>query len=581
MTLFVHRCRRSLALGCTAALIAPAASAQTISGRVRAKGDSSGVAGAIVSLIDSTRHVVAAKLADEAGAFIFSVPAGQYALKAERVGYRSSTSAPFLVRQDETIEVPVTLVAEGISLRAVQVNADRRCVVRPQEGLVTAQLWEEARKALSATQLTQMAQAAARARRDPHRFALRLRKFSRELDPNTLAALHEEEFEVEGEAVTPFVTAAPERLAREGYGAGEGPWPTTYFAPDASILLSDLFLDSHCFRLQAEDDRRDRHVDLVGLGFEPTRLTSESSPDRVEVRGVLWLDRVTAELRFMEYGYVNRRLQTTATRAGGLLEFRPLPDGRWIVWRWYIRAPQIVERQTGASPMQSGGSYMQIIKVFEQGAEVLTVMPAGASRPSRARLRGAVIDSTRGLPMAGVRVFLSGTTYAAETQTDGTYEIDSIPAGKYLASIVAPRLDTLLIDPPSETLTLNAGEQRRVDFAVPGLRTLSTKLCATPMSDSLGILVGIVRDTGATKALGASVRAEWRQFAKQGSDRLSIQPIWNETQAGSGGRYALCGLAPESRLTIHARRGQNSVTSQQPQLRPGEVRRLDLTLKAP
>jgi hypothetical protein len=554
--------------------------AQTITGRVIAKNDSAGIAAAIVSLLDSSGHVVAARLAEDKGDFAFAAPAaGRYAVRAERIGYRSSTSAPFLVRQNDTIDVPIAIVGDGVSLRAVMVNADRRCLVRPQEGLATARLWDEARKALSATEMTRMAQAASRARRDPHRFAVRMRKFSRDLDPRTLAALHEEAFELEGEAVTPFSSADPEILARDGYVAGDSKSMTTYYAPDAMILLSDRFLDSHCFRLQtAEDDRR---AELIGLGFEPIHLTSEEHPDRTDVRGVLWLDQATAELRYMEYSYVSPRLQTTASRAGGLVEFRPLPDGRWIVWRWYIRMPQLVERRTGTDPLQPTAHRTEIAQVREEGAEVLSVMPAGTSRVNRATLHGVVHDSLRGMPIADARVFLSGTSFATLTSSDGSYVIESVPPGKYLASIVTPRLDSLLIEPPSDSLTLSAGENRRLDFGVPGLHALSRRLCNEAIADSLAVIVGVVHDTAATNALGARVRAEWQQFSKQGSDRLVSQPIVNETVAGPGGRYALCGVPASAHVTVHARRDHNVAKSPLPPLRPGEVRRLDLTLRAP
>src|SRR5206468_8097796 len=140
---------------------------------------------------------------------------------AERVGFRTSTTPALLVRQGETIEMPIALAGEGVSLRAIVVSADRRCLVRPQEGVATAQLWNEARKALNATQLTQLAQAAARTGRDAHRFAVRWRKFKRDLDRMTLDPIRNEQFELEGEAVTPFVSADPELLARDGYVAGD------------------------------------------------------------------------------------------------------------------------------------------------------------------------------------------------------------------------------------------------------------------------------------------------------------------------------------------------------------------------
>ena len=564
------------AFACTALLAAHVASAQTVSGRVIAKADGAAVPGAIVALVDSSGRPVMMRLAQDSGTFSFDAPSeGRYAVRVERVGFRSTTTATFLVRRGATIDLPIKIAGESVSLRAVVVNADRRCLVRPQEGVATAQLWSEARKALSATQLTAMAQAAAKTRRDPHRFAVRWRTFRRDLEPRTLDVLHNEQFELEGETVTPFVSANADSLARDGYMTGDLDKGSTFYAPDANILLSDGFLDTHCFRLQASD-RRD---DLIGLAFEPVNLTNAGRPGRVDVHGVLWLDRATAELRYMEYSYANLPFEARVPHVGGQLEFRPLPDGRWIVWRWYIRMPAL-ERRRAIVNSQLSDWHTEVIRIQEQGAELLEVMPAGTRRPTRATLRGVVIDSLSGRPMAGVRVFLSGTSAAAITQPDGSYAIDSVPPGTYVASIVAPQLDSLLVDPPFRQLTLSAGEDKRIDLAVPSLHTLSAQVCASPVADSSSVILGVVHDS-AGSAPGVLVRAEWSYIEKVGTDRLRTQPIWSETMTRSGGRYALCDLPRETRLTVRAGRGARGVVSPQRPVTPGEWRRVDLTLRRP
>ncbi|HEY7234248.1 MAG TPA: carboxypeptidase-like regulatory domain-containing protein, partial [Gemmatimonadaceae bacterium] len=415
--------------------------AQTIRGRVVAKADGAPVSSAIVSLIDTTGSAVATKLADDSGSFSFVAPlAGRYAVRAERVGFLSANSSFRLFGQGEAPDVLITMTSEAVSLRAIVVNADRRCLVRPQEGVATAQLWSEARKALSAIQLTALAQATAKARRDPHRFLVRWRSVTRDLDPNGLAVLHSDEIIQMSETVLPFASADLDVLTRDGYMIGNPDSGSTFFAPDADILLSDRFLDSHCFRLEApEADRRDN---LIGLAFEPVGLTADRRSLHVDVRGVLWLDRASAELRYMEYHYVNLPPEETTRHAGGLLEFRPLPDGRWVVWRWYIRVPVLTRRRVELNSALSDW-HTEIAKIHEDGAELLEVMPAGTHRTTVGSLRGTVVDSLSGAAMAGIRVFLSGTSFAAVTGSDGTYRIDSIPPGRYSVSIIAPRLDSL------------------------------------------------------------------------------------------------------------------------------------------
>ena len=558
---------------------AHAASAQTIAGRVLAKVDGAPVVGAIVTLLDSASRVAATKLAEDGGTFDFAAPhTGSYTIRVERVGFRSTTTPPFLVRQGEKIDVPIAIASDGVSLRAVKVSADRRCTVRPQEGLATAELWNEARKALSATQLTQLAQAAARARRNPHRFAVRWRKFERDLEPRSLAVRTEEQVELRGEAVTPFVSTDPEVLARSGYVEGDIMKGGTVFAPDATVLLSDRFLDTHCFRIQAaEKGRRD---DLIGLAFEPLRLTSDSGRPRIEISGVLWLDRGSAELRYLEYGYVNLPFEADANRAGGRLEFRPLPDGRWIVWHWYIRTPRLERRQV-LSSVQPNEWQTTIVRVREQGAELLEVMPAGTPRVSRAGITGFAFDSLRGMPLAGARVFLSGTSLAAVTGADGSYAIDSIPPGSYVVSVLAPRLDSLLLEPPTREIVVNAADAKQIDLALPTARTLATQLCGEPMTDTASIALGFVRDTGDTKASGASIRAEWMTITRQGTGALRTEPTRIETTVSNRGRYAICGIPAGVRYTLRARRDRNGAAVVQSPMTRGELRRVDLTLRAP
>src|SRR5690348_8585167 len=380
--------------------------AQTIHGKVVAKADGAAVSGAIVSLLDTTGAAVATELAEDSGSFSFHAPApGRYSVRAERIGFRSIVSSSVFVTQGDSIQVPMTMTGEGVSLRAIIVNADRRCLVRPQEGVATAQLWNEARKALSATQLTAMAQAGAKARRDPHRFLVRWRSTKRDLDPNGLAVLHSDELIQVSETVKPFASADPEVLARDGYMIGNPDSGSTFFAPDADILLSDRFLDSHCFRL--EEPAGDQRDNLIGLAFEPVGLTTNRRSLHVDVRGVLWLDRATAALRFMEYHYVNLPPQQMTGHAGGLLEFRPLPDGRWVVWRWYIRVPLLARRHLELNSALSDWR-TEIGKIHEDGAELLEVMPAGTRREMVGSLHGTIVDSLSGVAMTGVRVFLSG-----------------------------------------------------------------------------------------------------------------------------------------------------------------------------
>jgi hypothetical protein len=365
-------------------------------------------------------------------------------------------------------------------------------------------------------------------------------------------------------------------------GSMENGW--VLYAPDAAILLSDRFLDTHCFRVE-ESRRRDRD-DLIGLAFEPAHLTRDGGdrPHRVEVSGVLWLERSSAELRYLEYHYVDLPFEAPNEAAGGLLEFRPLPDGRWIVWRWYVRAPQMARRQSFTNPLPyaHAESHLELKAIHEEGADILEVLPPGSRNRSMATLHGVVSDSIRAAPIGGARVFLSGTSFAAESKPDGSYSIEAIPPGKYTISVLSSRLDSLLLDPPAHDLLLSAGDDERVDFAVPSVRGLSARLCPNiATTDSGAIVIGIVRDTSESNAPGVSVRAEWQSFARPNAELLATRALSAETKSAAAGRFALCGVPPNTRVTVQAHRDRNSAASPVLHLEPGEVRRVDLRLRTP
>ena len=95
------------------------------------------------------------------------------------------------------------------------------------------------------------------------------------------------------------LSRARRRAARHGGLRRHRATGTTYYLPDAEVLLSPSFAAAHCFRLQAPPrgrggpDRRHR--------FSPAR-------DRRDVRdieGTAWVDRQSAELRTLEIRYTN------------------------------------------------------------------------------------------------------------------------------------------------------------------------------------------------------------------------------------------------------------------------------------
>jgi hypothetical protein len=105
------------------------------------------------------------------------------------------------------------------------------------------------------------------------------------------------------------------------------------------VLVSEAFLDRHCFRV-----RRNVRRGLIGLAFEPVF-------DRVvpDVRGVLWLDTAEVALRSLEFRYVGLPRWAPEAHVGGRVEFDRLPGGAWFMRSWWMRAPIPLVRSVAAA----------------------------------------------------------------------------------------------------------------------------------------------------------------------------------------------------------------------------------------
>ncbi|HEU0012206.1 MAG TPA: carboxypeptidase-like regulatory domain-containing protein [Longimicrobium sp.] len=346
---------RLLALAAALLLASPAA-AQTVRGVV-VEADGDPVPGMLVRLEDAQGARHDAALSDSAGGFTLRARgAGTYRLRAERVGFRATLSDAIALAAGETVERRLTAAVERITLPVVTAEVRRRpCSVRPRNGEAAATVWEEARKALESADVGSRRRA----------FAYRLRMHTRELTVPDLVASNERVQESGGFSSTPFVATPVERLVEHGYVEDEGD-SILYHAPDAGTLLSDAFLDHHCFSLT---EGGGANAGLVGLEFAPLR-----GRRMADVQGTLWLDRASGRLSHIEYRYTGLNYRGGEHALGGRIVYEQLPGGAWIVRRWYIRMPLLVQEPPGALGDRPDP---RIISILERGGEVVAVRPGG------------------------------------------------------------------------------------------------------------------------------------------------------------------------------------------------------------
>jgi len=540
------------------ALSAARLAAQTVEGAfVDPAGEP--VAGARAALRDPAGREIAATSTGRDGGFVLRAPAGgTFVLRVERIGYGATESAPFTLADGQAVQRRVTANAERIALEGIVVQSRSRCTPRPGSGPQTATVWGEARKVLGSARES--------AESEDYRYAVR--RFWRQLDAPGTTILHDSAATAELASGTPFMAVPLDRLAREGYVEAYGD-DFLFHAPDARVLLSDEFQERHCFALEQGEGG------LIGLSFEPV------SGARPDVRGTLWLDRATAELRRLEYRYTGvPGLRREADAAGGRMEFTRLPDGRWIVGRWSIRMPIVTAtRVQGSMPFSDpslrdqNALHFRLAGIREEGGEVLSAAPAGGAAvvemaAAAGSIAGTVFDSTTARPLAGARVLAAGHEAVADSL--GRFSISDLPAGDYELSFTTLALGALRFTPSPVRVTVREGAVTEQALAVPPLAAVWGSRCVGAAA-STGALVGTVRGATGQPSPGARVTVSWA-----GAPAGSTAAV-----ADSQGVYRVCDAPAGVPLTVRLAMDGAEVSVSDVRVAAGRPRREDLALPAP
>ena len=323
---------RGLAVaGSAILLVAGAAQGQVVRG-VTLSRDSLFVPGVIVTLLDSTGRPVSRALSDDDGKFTLRAPqSGTYRIDARRLSFRPTLDTPIVLNDRTVLSHTLILTGGQIRLDAVRTTAEQRCEVNPDSGTAAFSVWEEARKALRASQLTRLTRAY---QVDVTTFVRKQTSRAREarVDSVVRAAM----------PIRPFTSSPAELLAEKGYvtrvDRGD-----VFHAPDEDVLLSDSFAATHCLRLLPDSG----DASAIRLGFSPVPGRKQS-----DITGVLAIERATSELRRLDFSYVNIPQTSVIGAPGGEIVFRRLPEGSWLIDEWSIWLP--------VSELRTDSSYVQV-----------------------------------------------------------------------------------------------------------------------------------------------------------------------------------------------------------------------------
>lgn len=316
--LLLCSCIGALALAGALAVGVPL-SAQVITGTVLEPDFATPARGVLVELRRSGAREPMRALTTARGTFRFALAAPDTVfVRVLRPGFRPAVHPPVFLAAGTTREVRVVLNSLPITLAAVSVRGDRVCGER--QDAAAWQLWEQAHTVLQATVLTE---------RDT---ALRVRTLEFQGPATPGGATVVKDSSIMWVPVDPeFPRAHYDSLFERGFIRRNGDSATTYYAPNARVLLDERFVKTHCFRVAESDSTP---PGMIGVRFEPMRRPRGNYTDIV---GTFWLDERTYLLRQIEFGYANPPRNHQVHGAGGFVIFTRLGTGHWIMSEWSIR----------------------------------------------------------------------------------------------------------------------------------------------------------------------------------------------------------------------------------------------------
>jgi hypothetical protein len=309
--------------------------------RIRLNGmDGAPLSGALVALLNPRDSVVAEGLSTEAGGRVLRATPGVYRVRVRRIGYLPFVSDPVSLPRESALSLNIE--SPRVVLERIVVNSKSPCARNDPNAQALSTVWDEIDKALTSSQLTiEDLSGIGRARSYRIEFA----------KDGTVISADTTVFSIVNRR--PFSAIDPVTLADSGYVLGDAHAGWHYFAPDETVLLSEPFAATHCFRVVRQQDRTGQ----IGVSFEPVprrRMT--------DITGVLWVDQETSQLREVVFRFVNAGAMSHFD-AGGFTHFRRVPSGAWIVDEWKLSAPRLSVAPRGVQDGYSSTAVEQFIAI--------------------------------------------------------------------------------------------------------------------------------------------------------------------------------------------------------------------------
>ena len=189
---------------------------------------------------------------------------------------------------------------------------------------------------------------------------------------------------------------------------------------------------------------------------------------------------------------------------------------------------------------------------------LLGVARIAAAQSARGRLVGTITPSaTRAAGEATLSVARidsePSAVFDAHPDSAGQFQIDALPAGRYLVHLTAPLLDSLELALPSSEVRIRAGETARADFTLPSGPSLRDAVCPElTLGRDRAVVAGRATDADSDRPLvGADVVVSWSDISISSATlEARSEERAASVKTGPRGEYRLCGVPTGSWLSI-------------------------------
>lgn len=526
--------------------------AQQVRGVVRDSSLAAPLSGAVVTLLDSAGTSVSRAISDASGSFVLTRTTRAVRLRVVRIGYRPQVVG--LPAGPNTVEIAMAKLPP--MLAAVRVTDSELC---PGANASTnaVELWEQAKAGLLATVV-------ARETKPAKMQALTYKRITTTTDERVT----EQSTQLtSGYSNRPFIAPAEASFfARRGF-MQEDAAGRLYSAPDADVLLDEDFAATHCFHIEGADPE---HPGQIGLAFAPAR----GRDALVDVAGVIWMDRITPQLRSLDFLYTGLEPAATRARSGGHIEFRTMENGLTFIERWRLRlATLLVDERSrdvasGIPNERRNRADFRVADLRESGGVVLAASwPDGTNwRDSLSGLTGSVVQLHLPISIPAAVVSLSGTDAETQTSSNGSFELSPVVPGRYtvvvtdttLAEYAAPRSTKLTAD-------IVRGRLTTIRVELPPLVDVIRDVCREQrMPRGTSMIIGRVILPGATRPSGR-VLARWQANYNNGSPvtsenglgrAVAVNGAEQRVDLDDAGHFVVCGVARERPIHLRYMEGE-------------------------